>query len=166
MVHHRLRVLVIIFNYVLLSGGLYDNGDYDTSSKIYKLKKNYIQLTEVSVCRLMGLILTLYVLCFFVDLSSFHNPCGNRRLMYKPDGCDSANCEGSCETISILTTFTINVCCLPGNLIWMLILIAPFTKKCCMLKCFRSLFDKQGRPRSDRSCRSSLMGVYTVCLYT
>ena len=48
--------------------------------------------------------------------------------MYKPDGCDSANCEGSCETISILTTVTINVCCLPGNLIWMLILIAPFTK--------------------------------------
>ena len=68
MVRHRLRVVVIIFNYVLLSGGLYHNGDIGTSSKIYKLKKNYIKLTEVSVCRLMGLILTLYVLWFFFQI--------------------------------------------------------------------------------------------------
>ena len=39
MVPHRLRVLVIILNYVLLSVGLYDNGNFGTSSKICKLKK-------------------------------------------------------------------------------------------------------------------------------
>ena len=72
----------------------------------------------------MGLILNLYVLYFFVDLSTVGNPCGNRMPMYKPNGCNSGNCEGSCETI--LTN--IDICCLPGNLIWMLILKARFTK--------------------------------------
>ena len=37
---------------------------------------------------------------------------------------------------------------------------------CHLLKCFRSLLDKQWRPRSDCSCRSSLIWVNTVCFYT
>ena len=36
----------------------------------------------------------------------------------------------------------------------------------CLLKCLRSLYGKQCGPRSDCSYRSSLIWVYTVCLYT
>ena len=43
----------------------------------------------------------------------------------------------------------------------------PITTKvvcfCRLLNCFRSLFDKQCMPRSDCSCRSSLIWVHTVC---
>ena len=36
----------------------------------------------------------------------------------------------------------------------------------CLLKCLRSHFGKQCRPRSDCSYRSSLFWVHTVCFYT
>ena len=39
--------------------------------------------------------------------------------------------------------------------------VTPF---CRLLKCFRCLFGKQCRPRSDCSCRSRLIWVYIVCL--
>ena len=51
-----------------------------------------------------------------------------------------------------------------------LTLKAPITAKivclCHLLECLRSLFDKQCRPRSDCSCRSSQIWVHTVCRFT
>ena len=42
--------------------------------------------------------------------------------------------------------------------------------KCCLfchlLRCFRIIFEKQYGFRSDCSCKSSLIWVHTVCLYT
>ena len=35
-----------------------------------------------------------------------------------------------------------------------------------LLKCLRSLYSKQGGPRSDCSYRGSLFWVHTVCFYT
>ena len=52
----------------------------------------------------------------------------------------------------------------------LLTLNAPIaTKVVCfsrLLKCFRSLYDKQCGPRSDCSYRSSLFFVHAVCFYT
>ena len=51
-----------------------------------------------------------------------------------------------------------------------LTLNVPITTKvvcfCCLLKYFRSLFDKQCRPRSDCSCRTILIWVHIVYPYT
>ena len=51
-----------------------------------------------------------------------------------------------------------------------LTVIAPITTNVvyfyCLLKCCRSFLVKQCRPRSDCSSRSSLIWVYTVCIYT
>ena len=56
------------------------------------------------------------------------------------------------------------------NLAGILTLKAPIaTKVVCfslLLKCLRSLYDKQCGPRSDCSYRSSLIRVHTVCFYT
>ena len=52
----------------------------------------------------------------------------------------------------------------------LLTLNAPITTKVDsfsrMLKCLRSLYGKQCGPRSDCSCRSSLIWVHAVCFYT
>ena len=71
---------------------------------------------------------------------------------------------------SMCTKYWLKACSsLPRKNVWLTLKAPITTKVVCfsrLLKCLSCLYGKQGEPRSDCSCRSSLFWVHTVCFYT